>query len=493
MKNKSDIDICRRIEKKRPNFKTINIKISRIPRLSLLPNRESGEMQFVVEPSDTSKKNKVTVIIKPDGTPLYPQNQYLYSLVSDGHKETKSQAQALLAFQRFMINQGLNYKSLTDKSTEGVLSLFVDHVIDTLKDVNQATGQVLANQNGYSISTARQYCRVIINFYKWLHRNGLFFITKDKKPFEFKDVLIRLDEKEDNHNLLAHTASKRRAMKAQTTDIMQRLPTVQSTSAEQKLKAMTEEDKALFLENLDVNWSYGANKTINLMFRLAIETGLRISELVTFPASAISYPLNDEPTVPFSIGPTNKCKTKYTKQRIIQIPYDLMIELDEYLNSSERKSLLSKGEEIMKKQHCKKVAADKATYERLGILEEFIEPKLNNEELKHGRLFISAIGLPYSKGSFDSYMNRIREEIHATHPNWYYRVHDLRSTFATHWLKYEATKRGVIFDLLMKELAELMGHESTKETEKYINFMNDNHAKLAFASSKNKIANESLR
>lgn len=493
MVNKNKIDTCCGIEKNRPNFKTINIKVSRIPSLSLLPNRESGEMQFVVEPSNTSKQNEVTVIIKPDGTPLYPQNQYLYSLVSDGHKETKSQAQALLAFQRFMINQGLNYKSLTDKSTEGVLSMFVDHVIDTLKDVNQATGQVLANENGYSISTARQYCRVIINFYKWLHRNGLFFITKDKKPFDFKELLIRLDNEIDNHNLLEHTKSQRKAIQVQTTNLMRRLPKVQSTPAHKKLKPMIEEDKAIFIENLNVNWGNGANKTINLMLRLAIETGLRLSELVTFPASGISYPLNDEATIPFSIGPTNKCKTKYNKQRSIDIPYDLMIELDEYLNSSERKSLLLKGEEIIKKQHQEKVAADKATYEKLGILEEYIEPELNEKELKHGRLFISAVGLPFKKGSFDSYMNRIRKEIQVTHPNWYYRVHDLRSTFATHWLKREATKRGVVFDLLMQELAELMGHESTKETEKYINFMNDNHAKLAIASSKNKIANESLR
>ena len=90
-------------------------------------------------------------------------------------------------------------------------------------------------------------------------------------------------------------------------------------------------------------------------------------------------------------------------------------------------------------------------------------------------------------------MSDIRSLITKKHENWYYRVHDLRSTFATHWLRKHASERNLVFDLLVQELATLMGHESTKETEKYINFMNDRQAKLNFAARKNKVARSALK
>jgi len=45
----------------------------------------------------------------------------------------------------------------------------------------------------------------------------------------------------------------------------------------------------------------------------------------------------------------------------------------------------------------------------------------------------------------------------------------------------------------MGELASLMGHESTKTTEKYINFMNNLARKLGYASNKNRTAQDAAK
>ncbi len=73
--------------------------------------------------------------------------------------------------------------------------------------------------------------------------------------------------------------------------------------------------------------------------------------------------------------------------------------------------------------------------------------------------------------------------------SWYYRIHDLRSTFATHWLWKESKERGVGYDYLMDELAQLMGHASTSTTEKYIKYMNKLDDQISMAKAKNRKIN----
>ncbi|WP_281089253.1 hypothetical protein [Klebsiella pneumoniae] len=52
---------------------------------------------------------------------------------------------------------------------------------------------------------------------------------------------------------------------------------------------------------------------------------------------------------------------------------------------------------------------------------------------------------------------------------------------------------GKPFEALLQELADLMGHESTSTTQKYVNYMNDNKTWLEFAQRKNQFAQQSLR
>jgi len=471
------------------DFYNITINVQPYPKLAQSLVNDSGESTLRVKDSAVPER-ALTIIVQPDGLPLYPQNQFLYSLLKDGKKSTETDAQALLAFQRFLTHQNKTYKSITDEPEEGAPWLFADHLLSNLKVINPATAQVLRNPEGYSLSSARTYIDVVIRFYKWLHRSGLLYITRDNKPFEFEEVTLRRDQSVNNHDLLGHLSNKRKAITVQTTSLKKRFPKIQSTPPHLKLKPMSVEDKKIFLEHLKCNYNQGYAKTIGLMLRFAIETGLRVGELVTFPANGVHYPMTNSLLIPFTIGPANGCETKFTKQRDIQVPYSLMLELDEYLHKEGRDDLLTKGVYRMRQEHQQEMEAKKTAHKNHGILGDFKESKFVASE--HVRLFISAHGLPYSKSTIQAHMSLIRTKIRKTHPNWYYRIHDLRSTFATYWLEEQTEKRGLVFDLLMQELASLMGHESTLTTEKYTNFMNDKQAKLGYASRKNKAAQDAF-
>ncbi|MDK9758798.1 tyrosine-type recombinase/integrase, partial [Vibrio sp. D173a] len=100
-------------------------------------------------------------------------------------------------------------------------------------------------------------------------------------------------------------------------------------------------------------------------------------------------------------------------------------------------------------------------------------------------LFLSNKGEPYSANTLETHFSNFRKQIREVDSSWYYRIHDLRSTFATHWLWEESKERNVSYDYLMDELAVLMGHASTSTTEKYIKFMNKLDYQLKIAMSKN--------
>jgi len=472
-------------------FTTIKVDVVPFPKLSVSVDTESGKSRLSVKPT-SSIKRKLTTIITDEGLPLYPHTQFLYALLQEGKKDTSSEAHALLSFQRFLHLQNKSYKSLSSIPEEGVAWLYADYLLDNLKEVNPTTNEILSNPNGYSLSTARLYMNVIVRFYKWLHSSGLFFITRDKRPFEFKEVRLHLGQSIDNHDLLGHLTNRKKAIHVQTTNLMQRFPKIQSTPNHLKLKPMSAEDKALFLNHLNSEYNYGFKKTQSLMLELAIETGLRIEELVSFPESGIHYPTSDSDVVPFMIGPANDCNTKFNKQRIIEIPYKLMLKLHEYLHSRERAHLIKKGMSQLKKKHIEKITAKAEVHIATTGTNSSLEEPFIEAEYQHKRLFLNSKGLPYSKQTLQKTMSDIRSEITEKEGGWYYRIHDLRSTFATHWLKKQAEERHLLFDLLMQELAALMGHESTKETEKYINFMNDLSAKLNFAARKNIAARSAI-
>ncbi|WP_371192941.1 tyrosine-type recombinase/integrase [Glaciecola sp. SC05] len=469
------------------------VKVLKNPKLASPTNLETCNLEQVIKGSAT-KRQKLSIIVQPDGMPLEPHNQYLHSKIKNGVMDTSSDAHALMSFQRFLTRIGETYQSLTDDPQEGVVWKYADYLIDNTKVFCPSSGGVLKNSHGYSSSTTNNYITVVIDFYKWLHSNGLFFITRDKKPFEFKEINKRMSKGINQHDLLGHISSRNRVLHIQTTDVKQRFPKIQSRQPHQILKPMTEEHKEIFHTHLkSLPYTY-SNRTQSLMLRLAVETGLRMDEMVTFPALGIHHPTSEAESIPFSIGPYNGCNTKFRKVRNIKIPYGLMLALHEYLNSDDRKEMLKKRIGNLKKQHEKDVVAQKEIHIINGGTEDTFEgvefDKIKHQEVQN--LFVNTSGLPFNKNTLQSKFSDIRAAIQESHPIWYYRPHDLRSTFATHWLKREADRRVTVFDILISELADLMGHESTQITQKYINFMSDLTAKIEFARRKNRASQEAM-
>lgn len=442
---------------KTADYQNKTIQVELYPKFNISIDTDTGEEKSELVTRKAPRYKDLTIIIKPDGMPLYPHNLYLHAQLQKGSDNTRTAAQALMAFERFLSFVGKSYRSLTENQEESPPWLFADFLIDNLIIIDPETG-FPNRESGYAISTARTYISFVIDFYKWLHRENILQIDSDNKPFEFRWVKVS-KKSIDHHDMLTHI-SGRKAIMVQTTSLMQRFPKVQSTPAWMKLKPMIPSDKGVFLEYL--RNEKGAGETLSLMCRLSIATGLRVEELVSLPESIINPPVNDQP-VSVSIGPANGCDTKFDKQRRIEIPYVIMMELHQYKHSNVRKHNLLK-----------------------------LDEEQEQVENVHGRLFISRSGNAYAPNSIQSFVSKIRKKIQKEYPNWYYRVHDLRSTFAVDWLTEESKRRHVVFDFLLQELSVLMGHESTATTQKYVDLKNARSTQIEHSIKKNKTASKSL-
>jgi integrase len=448
---------------KTADYQNKTVKVESYPKFNIAIDQDTSEEKPNVVASKAPRYKDLTIIVKPDGMPLYPHNLYLHAQLQKGRDNTRTAAQALMAFERFLAYIGKSYRSLTENQEESPPWLFADFLIDNLIVIDPETGMP-NRETGYAISTARTYISFVIDFYKWLHRENIQQIDSNNKPFEFR--WVKLSKKSiDHHDMLAHV-SGRKAIMVQTTSLMQRFPKIQSTPAWMKLKPITPTDKDIFFNYLSKE--KGAGETLSLMCRLSIASGLRVEELASLPEKNITLPVNGQ-TVSISIGPANGCDTKFDKQRRIEVPYEIMMELHEYKHSSDRKKYLLK----------RNIELDQSADQK-------------ESDNAHGRLFISRSGSAYAPNSIQSFVSKIRKKIQKEYLNWYYRVHDLRSTFAVDWLAEESIKRQVLFDFLLQELSVLMGHESTATTQKYVDLKNARSTQIEHATKKNNVANKSL-
>ncbi|EKK9988025.1 TPA: tyrosine-type recombinase/integrase [Vibrio cholerae] len=428
-------------------------------------NTESGEVTNspYLSPSNLeSRLKKTDIIIAPDGTVVYPQSLYLVSkLRGKGKvKDTGSIAKGLLAFTRFLDSthysqidedgneippEYLTYKTLSRYEEEGAPWRFAEFLVANCNNIEGANGD-----EAFSLSTARSYMSAVIGFYKWMQKYG--YIRNDDRNVVTHYTTGTVHQELNQHDMLAHTKSGSKRT-YETSNIMKMFPKKENTPAHKKLKPMHPEHKALFNEHVT-----SLPKSTELIFRLCVEAGLRIDEAIHFPAHDIGKAdYSDLDVVPIKIT-----RTKGSKERTVEIPIELYEELEIYKENHARLKNLNKRNELF-------------------LAGEI----LDNTEY----LFISNKGTPYSGNTLETHFSNLRKQIREVDSSWYYRIHDLRSTFATHWLWQESQKRAVGYDFLMDELAELMGHESTSTTEKYIKFMNKLDDQINMAKAKNRKIN----
>lgn len=289
-----------------------------------------------------------------------------------------------------------------------------------------------------------------MGFYKWMQKYG--YIKNDDRNVVTHYTTGTVHQELNQHDMLAHTKSGSKRT-YETSNIMKMFPKKENTPAHKKLKPMHPEHKALFNEHVN-----SFPKATGLIFQLCVEAGLRIDEAIHFPAHDIGKAdYSDLDTVPIKIT-----RTKGSKERTVEVPIELYEELEIYKESNARLTNLNKRNELVQS----------------GEVLDTVE-----------YLFISNKGTPYSGNTLETHFSNLRKQIREVDSSWYYRIHDLRSTFATHWLWLESQKRAVGYDVLMDELAELMGHASTSTTEKYIKFMNKLDDQINIAKAKNRKIN----
>ena len=446
------------------DYRLLSIEVDTLAKLKISPsiNTESGEVTHspYLSPSNLeSRLKKTDIIIAPDGTIVYPQSLYLVSkLRGEGAvKDTDPIAKGLLAFTRYLDSthysqvdedgneippEYLTYKTLSKYEEEGAPWRFTEFLLANCNNIEGANGD-----EAFSLSTARSYMSAVIGFYKWMQRFG--YIKNDDQNVVTHYTTGTVHPELNQHDMLAHTKSGSKRT-YETSNIMRMFPKKENTPSHKKLKPMPPEHKALFNEYVN-----SLPKAAELIFRLCVEAGLRIAEAIHFPAHDIGKAdYRDLDVVPIKIT-----RTKGSKPRTVEIPIELYEELEIYKESSARLTNLNKCNELIQS----------------GEILDTVE-----------YLFISNKGIPYSVNTLETHFSNLRKQIRKMNSSWYYRIHDLRSTFATHWLWLESQKRAVGYDFLMDELAELMGHASTSTTEKYIKFMNKLDDQINMAKAKNR-------
>ncbi|WP_305838991.1 tyrosine-type recombinase/integrase [Photobacterium leiognathi] len=383
------------------------------------------------------------------GRNVIPANLYIRSKArfSPDEKTLKDYAQALLAFYRYMSIDGFNIYDVGSEKENGVVYKFRDFLLENVK--REVDGEL---QGIYAPSTASSYVLKVVDFYNFLNASKIVEFSDSFVPFEYKTKSIqKRNSARRNNRKLGHLERGMDKIVVKTTELTKPFGKKQAVAPHKKLTPMTEDYKAIFIEALGDDFS----EPKNLMLKLAVESGLRLEEFTTFPESEVQDPQAE--IVKCTIGEVrNGCRTKFDKERTIEVPYETMNELNQYRLS---------------------VARNNAR---------------NKSLVPHNCLFVKSDGYPYSTNTLEKHFEEIRLKIRKKHPDWYYTVHDLRATFATHWLYNKHLETGMLFDALMEDLKELMGHADTSTTEKYVKYMNTQENWFKFARLQNKLASKHL-
>jgi len=444
------------------DYRLLSIEVDTLAniKISECVDNDTGEITLnpYLSPSNLpSRRKKTDIIIAPDGSVVYPQSLYLVSKLRGeaAVKDTKSIAKALLMFTRYLDSthysqfdeddneippEYLTYKTLSKYEEEGAPWRFAEYLLANCRHVNSN------GDEGLALSTARTYMGAVIGFYKWMQKYR--YIKNDENHVLTHFTKIEVVNGVDQHDMLAHTKSGMKR-EYEMSNIMKMFPKAESTPAHKKLKPMTFDHRELFEKYVEQ-----LPKPFPLMFKLIVSSGLRIEEVTHFPA----HDIGKDDYSDLDVVPIHITVTKGGKPRTVEIPFELYEELEQYKESKQRERSLIK---------------------RIKLIES------GKEFDSTDYLFVSNKGKPYAENTLEKHFSTLRTLIQNVDDSWYYRVHDGRSTFATHWLWKEHQSRGVDYNFLMDELAELMGHSNTCTTQKYVSFMDKRDNQLSVAKSKN--------
>nr|WP_301338161.1 site-specific integrase [Vibrio sp. 99-70-13A1] len=266
-------------------------------------------------------------------------------------------------------------------------------------------------------STANSYTLVIKGFYETLYDDGIldksnFYRHKIStingyRELQSSDLAIRVNRPVDNN--------------------------LTPLSHETQLKAL--------------NLLQGQTKNFQLVFKLMIFCGLRLSEALSFPCRLIKEELfpNDSSKIikGINIGPSHGVNTKFGADRELFMTVRL-------------------AHEILDHEYSFNLSLIREDYIERKCLTSKITPLFLNKSRKH-----------YSKSAFYSAWARFKSLYKKTyHHEFQHGPHDLRSTFATNFVEVALHSSPDSIDTCIETVRLYMGHQSIETTLKYIRFVN---------------------
>lgn len=260
------------------------------------------------------------------------------------------------------------------------------------------------NQFGLSANTVNRRLRIVIQFYQYAVERGWV----DSLPYKMENVVVRR-----TRGFLAHT---------ETSGSVKASPHVLTKSKRSQIKVLNYTQIRMLLDSIN-------NRKIKLMVRLMLSTGLRISEVLTFPAKYVVSP--DQPSyrthIPIELNPS-EMKIKGDKPRTIMVPLKVMNELWEFL-IFDRKKLVVDVDDISE------------------------------------NLFLNRDGESYAEGS-----NALNNALKKLNLPFHISPHILRHTYATQMLKSLESMGRKNFNSLVY-VRDRLGHESINTTMVYLHLL----------------------
>jgi integrase len=391
-----------------------------------------AEGEFFTEFNGGTSIGPLPTLYDGQGQFVIPVNTWLHYLKSSKHLEDLwPNAKGLLMYWSFLEANALEWDIFPVLKSKKPTTMFRGMLID------------LFREGGIARTTAENYMRSVIRFYSWAIYEGFMPFDKDRMPFQVEWISVKTNGKKD---ILSHTS---RMLVVQTTDLRLNL----AKESKPSLSPLEQTELSclkVLLQDESVEF--------RLMCYLALNTGMRIMEVITFTEDLVMVPPESMNRVKVTIGPLNGVATKKGKVRDIEVPAKLMRVLKKYLSSQRRLDRENKGH-------------------------------LKGERFKP--LFLNRAGKRYNRNSVEKLWSDLRIKIKKIIPSFNHIFHHLRATYGTYYLA-GLMRHGIDPSVALNILRELLGHDHESTTWKYITYLEKDKGKAKLAEIMDQIIGEAL-
>ncbi|MCI4450925.1 MULTISPECIES: tyrosine-type recombinase/integrase [Enterobacteriaceae] len=372
-----------------------------------------------------------------DGHFVKVVNNWFFDLKSvESLKNLNSYSRALLSYWSFLEDNQLSWDKFPPVKRLKPTYLFKEHLLTKI------------NKSNIARSTANHYMNHVVHFYKWAINEGFLIIKNEKEaPFILQFVDIARNDK---------FAYMQRTFVVETVDLKIK---VYKDADSQNISSMNPLSRD-YIRLLAFSLLTEAEE-FRLQCLLAVQCGLRISEACSITVDALNFasPTTELKTrYQILIGPSNGVKTKYGKERHIEISNHLLNELRKYLISERRLKRINKLTKRISQIISGEITVSASTRNELEQCEKF-QP-----------LFVSEQGNPADSKVTSVRWSEFRRKIRKNEPEFKHKFHDLRCTYATYRLS-DLLEAGLPIQEALDCLRGWMGHKNDMTTCKYLRFL----------------------